>query len=248
MRSACCSISGSFQRFLPAIAAKIRECKAANVKVLSPPTTSVGRVSRGFVFLKNEDGSPREIEQKHLAAIRRSDFLYVVNPEGYLGPSVTPEVGYAIAHFVPVFCQERPTDYMVSLLTRVEPSVDRIRQHLKAQRLLALPKGASLQELQQYVRRMVHARGFEQETLRDVVLLFIEEVGELAKAVRRELGLKIDLSKQKGKKLVPHELADCLVYLLDMANLAGIDLEAAFRGKERLNAAKSWKSQPSRLR
>jgi hypothetical protein len=67
----------------------------------------VGEVA-GFVLLEVDAGSPKDIEQGHLNAIRRSDCLYDI-------------------------------------------------------------------------RRMVRIRGFDNETPRDVVLLLVEEVGELAR-------------------------------------------------------------------
>jgi NTP pyrophosphatase (non-canonical NTP hydrolase) len=57
---------------------------------------------------------------------------------------------------------------------------------------------------------MVRLRGFDQETLWDVVLLLVEEVGELAKAVRKRSGLKIAATDPEAHKSVALELADCL--------------------------------------
>jgi NTP pyrophosphatase (non-canonical NTP hydrolase) len=85
---------------------------------------------------------------------------------------------------------------------------------------------------------MVAARGFGDESLRDVVLLLVEEVGEVAKAVRRLTGLKTYTATPKEQKKVAHELADCLIYLLDLANLADVDLDQAFQEKEALNSIK----------
>lgn len=46
--------------------------------------------------------------------------------------------------------------------------------------------------------------------------------------------------KPEDRKKVAHELADCLIYLLDLANLADIDLDDAFRVKEEMNNKKTW--------
>lgn len=220
MRTIKCTISGSFRRFLLEIQAKVKECRDHGIDVLSPQVTEVKGEGEGFVFLNGDRGTPKDIETKHLCAIRNSDFLYVVNPGGYIGTSVTLEIGYAVAHSVPIFCLEWPSEYILSLfINEVQPSVEKIKDQILAQELPEIPKGADLAALQAYIRKMVRLRNFDQESLRDVVLLLIEEVGELTKAVRREVGLMVDLSKIEDYKSISHELADCLIYLLDIANL-----------------------------
>ena len=49
----------------------------------------------------------------------------------------------------------------------------------------------SLKELQAYIGAVIKQRGFDNESPRDIVLLMVEEVGELAKALRKFIGLKI---------------------------------------------------------
>jgi len=236
-----CTISGSFRKFLPEIEAKIKECLKNEIKVLSPKVTEVREEINGFVFLTNDSGSIKNIEISHLHAIRNSDFLYVVNPNGYIGPSVTLEIGYAVAHSIPVFASEEPTEYILSqFISEIQQSIEKIKNNLKRQELPDIPRHASLLDLQAYINKMVHKRNFEDESLRDVVLLLIEEVGELAKAVRREIGLMIDLSKVGDYKSISNELADCLIYLMIIANLVDINLEEALRKKEEINKTKRW--------
>lgn len=242
-----CTISGSFHRSLDAIETKIAEFHRVGVTVLSPRNThSVGEV-RGFILLEGETGDPKDIQQGHLRSIRSSDCLYVVNPDGYIGSSVTMEIGYALSLGIPVFCQASPDEPIIEMFVRVEPDVGRVRELLTNVSNETIPKRADLVTLQSYVRKMVHLRGFGKETLRDVVLLFVEEVGELAKAVRKRTGLKIASSDPGAHKDVDMELADCLIYLLDLANLAEVDLDAAFRAKEAINSRKVWASDAAQL-
>ena len=235
-----CTISGSLRRFLPQVRATMRECAAQGINVLSPPSAdAIGEVD-GFVLLKGNRGDPRDIEGDHLQSIRRSDFLYVVNPGGYVGPSVTMEIGYALALSVPVFCLEPPSEPILATFTRTERSIETVKRAVGQPASVEIPRRADLSTLQAYIRRVVQLRGFDEESVRDVVLLLVEEVGELAKSVRREIGLKVGAANSGDPKTVAHELTDCLVYLLDIANLVGIDLEIAFRSKEEINAKKSW--------
>jgi len=103
---------------------------------------------------------------------------------------------------------------------------------------LILPEQPRLQDFQSYIKKMVALRGFEHETVPDVILLLIEELGEMAKAVRKSSGLKTD--KNSKSPAVEDEIADVFIYLLDLANLLNFDLEAAFRAKEAKNKLRSW--------
>ncbi len=104
---------------------------------------------------------------------------------------------------------------------------------------LQLPDNLSLAQLQAFVKEMVVARGFIQENPKDVFLLFTEEVGELARALRNIHGLKMADDTKRAD--LADELADCLLYLVDLANQSGIDLESAVRQKEIKNSQRTWK-------
>lgn len=49
---------------------------------------------------------PKEVENRFLTAVRRSNFLYLYNPYQYLGLSAAMEVGFALGCSVPVFARE----------------------------------------------------------------------------------------------------------------------------------------------
>ena len=53
-----------------------------------------------------------------------------------------------------------------------------------------LPTNDSLAELQRYVRQMNIERDFNSEDASKKLVMLMEEVGELAKAVRKQVGLK----------------------------------------------------------
>ncbi len=96
----------------------------------------------------------------------------------------------------------------------------------------------TLREYQDYLKTVVKVRGFDNETVTETFLLFLEECGELAKAVRKSSGIK------SGSHSVIHnaseEAADVFIYLLEICNLLGIDMETAFRDKEEKNKKRSW--------
>jgi NTP pyrophosphatase (non-canonical NTP hydrolase) len=69
--------------------------------------------------------------------------------------------------------------------------------------------------------------------------MLVEEVGELAKALRRHAGHKMDVAAPDIN--VRHEAADVLWMLVATCNKLGIDLEEALREKEEKNKQRVWK-------
>jgi len=102
-----------------------------------------------------------------------------------------------------------------------------------------LPAEPTLSVLQNYIAEVCQERGWTKDSPPEKFVLFIEEVGELAKAIRKKSGLYSEAAKQSSFDL-EEEFADVLSYLLDLANCHGIDLESAFRAKERVNESRVW--------
>jgi len=241
-------VSGSFRRFLPQVQDTVAELSLLNITVLSPQTGKPVADIDGFVVLDTDKGSPAQIEKEHLSAISRSDFLYVVNPDGAVGPSVALEIGYALAHRVPVYSMKEATDEVFRSMMVPGVSLSAIRRRvrrLKGSTACTLKAAPTLGDLQAFVATAVKRRGFAEEGLVDVALLLVEEVGELAKAIRVETGLKVAPDDMRRCPSLRLELADCLIYLADLANLANISLEDALREKEALNAGRRWAKHPS---
>jgi NTP pyrophosphatase (non-canonical NTP hydrolase) len=98
----------------------------------------------------------------------------------------------------------------------------------------------SLLDIQEYIKHVVETRGFADETPRDIMLLLVEEVGELAKSIRKYIGVKTDIDNNKSLS-IQEEIADVFIYLVDLANSLNIDLYSAFYEKEQINASRTWK-------
>lgn len=81
-----------------------------------------------------------------------------------------------------------------------------------------------------------------------IFLLLIEEVGELAKAIRKIKRLheeknnpaKPQLSEVQRRENLGDEFADVLAYLFDLANRFDIDLDMAYRKKMSDNTKRQW--------
>lgn len=97
-----------------------------------------------------------------------------------------------------------------------------------------------LDTLQAYIHAVTKQRGFGEESAQDIMLLMVEEVGELAKSLRKFVGLKIDKQKATSYTSVEEELADVFFYLLDLCNALNIDLFTALKNKELKNEQRLW--------
>src|SRR5713226_8036073 len=102
-----------------------------------------------------------------------------------------------------------------------------------------LPEHPTLPELQRYLDAVCKERGWTKDTYAEKFLLFTEEIGELAKAIRKTKGLYQEKAREKNLEL-EEEFADVLSYLLDLANCFEVDLEKAFREKEQINQMRKW--------
>lgn len=235
------TISGSFNKDFGKIQKKVRQFQEEGIEVLAPPISKIVGNQDGFVTLDDDKGTPHQIESEYLAAISRSDFLYVVNSNGYIGRSVALEIGYAISKGIPIYSMEKPEDIVVSFFVKPKKSINTIKREVNSERHKFFDKKShTLEELQGYVDYTIKLRGFENETIEDVMLLLVEEIGELAKATRNFLGIKTSRKTDMCINL-RDELADCLIYLLDISNLAKVNLEEAIVEKEKQNYRRKWR-------
>ncbi|MEM1137376.1 MAG: MazG nucleotide pyrophosphohydrolase domain-containing protein [Bacteroidota bacterium] len=105
-----------------------------------------------------------------------------------------------------------------------------------------LPEKPSLKDLQKHIKDLCKERGWDKNSHLEIFLLFMEEVGELAKAMRAAENLYYEEGKETDSDL-EEEFADVLNYLLDLANYFKVDLETAFRKKDAVNNKRQWKGK-----
>jgi|TARA_B100001245_G_scaffold152621_1_gene114281 NTP pyrophosphatase (non-canonical NTP hydrolase) len=98
---------------------------------------------------------------------------------------------------------------------------------------------ATLTEWQAYIEQKIIERGFADESLQDKFILLVEEVGELAKALRPVTGVKSATDSDRLE--LKHEIADIFWLLSVVANKLDIDIDEALRSKEEKNNKRSWK-------
>ena len=103
-----------------------------------------------------------------------------------------------------------------------------------------LNEKSTIADIQKYIKDMKKARKFDGVTIEREMMLFIEEIGELAKAIRKNTNGSLDINKKYDEN-VEEELADCFIYLFSIANMNHVDMFKAFKEKEKKNCNRTWK-------
>ena len=107
--------------------------------------------------------------------------------------------------------------------------------------LKKLSDKSSINEIQSYIKKVMEVRGFNKEKSSDKILLLVEEVGELAKAIRKnERKIGIDKTKEYNYSSIESEIADVFIVLLSICDILNIDLLKVFLDKEEENIKRIW--------
>lgn len=96
-----------------------------------------------------------------------------------------------------------------------------------------------LADYQKFILESCKERGWDKHTPIEKMMLLTEEVGELAKAIRKESGA-FGYAKPDNTTHLAEELVDVLNYVLDLANDFDVNLEEAFRAKWKKTATRTW--------
>lgn len=91
-------ICGSFNKHLKQIEKLINKLELDGISVLSPQNTEVVGLENDFVIFKNDiviNHNTWSVEELHLQAIDRCDFVIACNFDGYIGVSTTFELEHA---------------------------------------------------------------------------------------------------------------------------------------------------------
>lgn len=100
----------------------------------------------------------------------------------------------------------------------------------------------TLREVQKYIEDMNEVRGFNSDTIQDRMLLLTEEIGELAKSIRKtSKNMYTDINKQYNYDTIESEVADCFYVLLSIASYLNIDVFQSLKDKEKENINRVWK-------
>lgn len=198
-------------------------------KVLSPASIEFVENKSGFVKTTDELAyTVKELEEQHLRSINDSDFVVLHAPDGYVGISGAFELGYAYSLGIPIISDEKPKDSMLKKMVTLT------LHDAKGLKRLSMDTGKGIDMLQRYYKRTAKRRGWDKEDAKDTMLLLTEEVGELARAIRKLLGLK--RANKSTRTSLADELADVQLYLVHLANILNINLSEAVTSKENKNS------------
>ena len=229
-------LCGSFRRDPEQLKAVYLQLQELGLNILSPAFPNAESEKNGFVYLQNETGQdPMALEQVHLAAIKEADFVWFFAPGGYVGATGAMEIGFAHANGIPIYAETEIADVLLRSFVQKVVSPAAVLQSFRAGEIE--PPEPAIDVFQNYYRKVVSWRGYENEGPKDCLLLMMEEIGELSRALRKEAKLK-----RHGKPItnrVAEELADVFIYVVHMANILKLNLGRIVRQKEMANIAKT---------
>lgn len=96
-----------------------------------------------------------------------------------------------------------------------------------------------LQDLQAFHRALDQAKHFDQDIFRNIAYLS-GEIGELVSAIRVLRKIDDIPEEESARAHVGEELADCLAYIVKLANYVEVDLHTAYVNKMRRNTDREW--------
>ena len=96
-----------------------------------------------------------------------------------------------------------------------------------------------LQDLQAFHKALDEEKHFDQDIFRNVAYLS-GEIGEFVSAVRKLRKVNNETDEADARNHVGEELADCLAYVVKLANYAEIDLHEVYVNKMKQNLNCEW--------
>jgi hypothetical protein len=106
------TIIGSFRKYYNEICLLIDDFEKAGIRVLSPMKSYIVKELNGFVLLQSDNKSikPYQIQQRVFENAKNSDFIYVWNPDGYIGVSTAYEIGRIAEMNKTIYFKEKAKD------------------------------------------------------------------------------------------------------------------------------------------
>lgn len=131
-------IIGSFRKYYDDIISIIRLFEENGHEILSPKISCIDRDEDGFVILKSDNVNYSHVDIQTLVFHRvfQSDFVYVWNPNGYVGRTTCYELGRIIERNVPIYYKEVPKDVPIYIPRGSVISVEEFIEYLNSKNKL----------------------------------------------------------------------------------------------------------------
>lgn len=123
------TIIGSFRKYYSEICSLIDDFEHNGINVLSPTKSYIVKEANGFVLLKSDNNcvNPYQIQQRVFEYAEKSDFIYVWNPNGYIGLTTAYEIGRIVEKGRTIFFKEKVKDLPIFLPDQNIKSPDQIK-------------------------------------------------------------------------------------------------------------------------
>lgn len=119
------TVCASFHRDMKGLAQAIESLKRNGCEVLAPESIDFADLSLPVVKVRGEEHrTNREIEREHVRSIWASDFVWLHDPEGYVGLAGALEIGEADSRRIPIFALTKPTDETIREFVTVVRSIE----------------------------------------------------------------------------------------------------------------------------
>ena len=105
--------------------------------------------------------------------------------------------------------------------------------------MMHIAQNPTISELQKFIENKCIERGWTERTDVERVMMLAEEIGEVAKEIRKHTG-KFGHNKPENTDDLASELIDVLNWIVDIANNNKIDLGVAFQKKWQHNDRRTW--------
>ena len=149
------TVSGSFHRHLSFIYETVGALRELGITVLSPSDPRIVGSIGEFLFVASDRFcSAHLVQERHFQCIRRSSFLWLVAPDGYVGQSAAMEIGFAAATSTPVFCEGRLSDVTLSNYVRTSFTIENAVAEMRARQVKQEPEEHLLIEPETSIERM----------------------------------------------------------------------------------------------
>lgn len=111
------SLVGSFRKHYPQVREAAQVFADAGVIVKSPPISQIATPGRSYVRFPSDppQSTDHHIQKQTFEKIFSSDFVYVVNPGGYIGRATAYELGHIHERGMAVYFAETPKDLPIEI-------------------------------------------------------------------------------------------------------------------------------------
>lgn len=104
-----------------------------------------------------------------------------------------------------------------------------------------LSQNNSITDVQNYIKSVIALRNLDKQKIENTMLLLTEEVGELAKAIRKDATqMKVDNNQIENYTTIESEIADVYIVLNSICNILDINLFKCILDKEKININRKW--------